>query len=115
MSNNFHTVKLVDIVASKDLVATKEPYVFVVMTYFPFDLQKCLNNSQNARLNEEEIKSLIYKLICAVLYLNRAGLMHRDIKPSNILVDKDLNIRICDFGLARGIPSRKSSKRKLSC
>jgi len=29
--------------------------------------------------------------------------MHRDIKPSNILFDEKLNVKICDFGLARSV------------
>ena len=29
--------------------------------------------------------------------------MHRDIKPCNLLVNTNCDLKICDFGLARGI------------
>ena len=28
-------------------------------------------------------------------------MLHRDLKPENILIDKDRNVKLCDFGLAR--------------
>mmetsp|Transcript_5360 Transcript_5360/g.8283 ORF Transcript_5360/g.8283 Transcript_5360/m.8283 type:complete len:109 (+) Transcript_5360:517-843(+) len=32
------------------------------------------------------------------------GIVHRDLKPSNVLINKDCQIKICDFGLARTLP-----------
>jgi len=34
--------------------------------------------------------------------------MHRDIKPCNLLVNVNCDLKICDFGLARGIDHPKA-------
>ena len=37
---------------------------------------------------------------------HRLGIIHRDLKPSNIIIDRDGNARIMDFGIARSVKSR---------
>ncbi|XP_059658662.1 L-type lectin-domain containing receptor kinase VII.1-like [Cornus florida] len=52
---------------------------------------------------EERIK-ILKDVACGVLYLHEgweARVLHRDIKASNVLLDRDMNARLGDFGLAR--------------
>ena len=49
-----------------------------------------------------------YQLIKGVYYLHAHRILHRDLKPQNLLINKDGNLKLADFGLARafGIPLR---------
>ena len=35
-------------------------------------------------------------------YVHSANVIHRDLKPGNLLVNADCELKISDFGLARG-------------
>ncbi len=37
---------------------------------------------------------------------HRLGVVHRDLKPSNIMIDKEGNARIMDFGIARSLKTK---------
>jgi serine/threonine protein kinase len=74
--------------------------VYIVMECFPIDLRRLA--LMPLKLELLQLKKLMYGLFAGLHYLHSAGIVHRDIKPSNILINKDCDIRICDFGLARG-------------
>jgi len=49
----------------------------------------------------------IAKEICEGLNeAHHQGVIHRDLKPSNIIIDKDGNARILDFGIARSVEGK---------
>ncbi|PBP22661.1 hypothetical protein BUE80_DR006620 [Diplocarpon rosae] len=54
------------------------------------------------KLTEEETRKIFIQLFQAIKYLHDRGIVHRDIKPENILLtDKDLHLKVADFGLAK--------------
>jgi serine/threonine protein kinase/Tfp pilus assembly protein PilF len=47
------------------------------------------------------------KQICdGLVEAHKLGVVHRDLKPSNIMIDKEGNVRIMDFGIARSLESK---------
>jgi len=49
----------------------------------------------------------ISKQVCEGLTeAHRFGVVHRDLKPSNIMIDKEGNARIMDFGIARSLKAK---------
>lgn len=70
------------------------------MSFIDQDLNKVLKVKN---FSEEHMTIILYNLLCALHFLHSANIMHRDIKPGNILVTKDCQIKICDFGLSQTI------------
>ncbi|MCL4263127.1 MAG: protein kinase [Anaerolineae bacterium] len=48
-----------------------------------------------------EVSYLMQQIGSALDYAHRQGIVHRDIKPSNIMIDRDGNAFVTDFGIAR--------------
>ncbi|KAA6415495.1 MAG: CAMK RAD53 kinase [Lasallia pustulata] len=54
------------------------------------------------KLTEDETRQVFIQLFQGVKYLHERNIVHRDIKPENILLtDKDLSVKLADFGLAK--------------
>uniref|UniRef100_A0A7S3IZ17 Cyclin-dependent kinase 2 homolog n=1 Tax=Euplotes harpa TaxID=151035 RepID=A0A7S3IZ17_9SPIT len=84
-------------------VGYRQNNVFLVFDYYETDLANLVDElvSKHEFLQLADIKTIMLKLLKAVEYLHRNEIIHRDLKISNILVSKDGDIRVADFGLAR--------------
>ena len=54
-------------------------------------------------LSEEHCIRFLYQLLRGLKALHSANVIHRDLKPGNILWKHNGELKICDFGLARGL------------
>ncbi|EPQ57031.1 kinase-like protein, partial [Gloeophyllum trabeum ATCC 11539] len=64
------------------------------------DLFECIEQSKHKRLSETQARYIFAQVVEAVWYLDRQGITHRDIKDENLVVDKDLRVKLIDFGSA---------------
>jgi serine/threonine protein kinase len=55
----------------------------------------------NQNMNQDLIILILKGIVNGLLYLHSKKILHRDISPDNIMIDKDNNIKITDFGISR--------------
>lgn len=80
----------------------------IIMKKYDKSLKSFRNDTQN--INEETFVKLFYFLLHSLKNIHENKIIHRDIKPENILVTKEINFVLTDFGIASYNPELYSLK-----
>lgn len=88
-----HIIRVID----KGLTAEGMPY-FVMDYVEGITLKDALRHNQ---LSDRRKLRVMIQVAKALGYAHRNNIIHRDIKPGNILLDREGNARVVDFGIAR--------------
>ncbi|KAL4884178.1 putative carbon catabolite derepressing protein kinase Snf1 [Aspergillus karnatakaensis] len=86
-----HIIKLYTVISTKT-------DIIMVLEYAERELFDYL--VRRGRCNDAEARKFFQQIICAVEYCHRHKIVHRDLKPENLLIDRDKNVKIADFGLS---------------
>lgn len=72
----------------------------------------CLGDAISEKpLASEQAAKLVLTIANALYYAHQEGIVHRDIKPANILLTRDNQPKLTDFGLAKLVDSDSSRTR----
>ncbi|XP_007495558.2 serine/threonine-protein kinase PLK4 isoform X2 [Monodelphis domestica] len=91
----------------------KHPSILELYNYFEDNnyvylvLEMCHNGEVNRYLknkmkpfSESQARQFMHQIITGMLYLHSHGILHRDLTLSNLLLTRNMNIKIADFGIA---------------
>ena len=118
ISNNNLSIRVINEIKTHDklhhesIVELIDYFEDTQFVYFVLELCEYGNLFQylkkNGPLTEIQSINLIYQLLKCLEYLHDNDIIHRDLKLSNILIsnienDGNLQVKLCDFGLATSI------------
>lgn len=58
-------------------------------------------------MSEQEVRNILPQILDALKSIHDAGMWHLDLKPANIMLDKNGNIKLIDFGASKQMDAQK--------
>jgi serine/threonine-protein kinase len=89
-------------------MATGVPVPYIVMEYVDGRTVRDLLQEGHRLLPERSLE-IIDGVLRALDYSHQAGIVHRDIKPGNVMVTRNGDIKVMDFGIARAMSDAQST------
>jgi serine/threonine protein kinase/photosystem II stability/assembly factor-like uncharacterized protein len=77
----------------------EDGYLYLVMRFVEGGTLK--DRLESGPLSLEETRRIVAQIGSALEYAHRRGVVHRDLKPSNILIDRQGDCYLTDFGIAK--------------
>ena len=93
-----NTISLLDVLKPPGRTGYED--IYIVTDLMETDLHRVIYSRQD--LTDDHIQYFMYQILRGVLYIHSGDIIHRDLKPSNLLLNKNCDLKVCDFGLARG-------------
>lgn len=87
-----------NIVTLYEFGQAKELFYFLMEYVDGMNLRQVLNVS---RLAPKEALAIVPQICDALQYAHGKGIVHRDIKPENLLMSREGEVKIADFGIAK--------------
>jgi serine/threonine protein kinase/predicted ATPase len=86
-------------------LSEEEGTSYITMEYVPGeDLKSFIRKS--GQITTEKALSISKQVCEGLAEAHKLGVVHRDLKPQNIMIDKEGNARIMDFGIARSVEAK---------
>lgn len=98
--NHPHIIHVID----KGVTSKGRPY-FVMEFVEGMTLEDAINLG---KLDWPRKLDILVQICKALGYAHKNGVIHRDIKPGNILIDKESQVRVVDFGIAHFYDTAKA-------
>jgi eukaryotic-like serine/threonine-protein kinase len=89
-------------------MATGVPVPYIVMEYVDGRTVRDLLQDGHRLLPERSLE-IIDGVLRALDYSHTAGIVHRDIKPGNVMVTRNGDIKVMDFGIARAMSDAQAT------
>ncbi|OHS98604.1 CAMK family protein kinase [Tritrichomonas foetus] len=95
-----------NIVGIKEIIY-EEDFIFIVMELCSKgDLFTFI--SEEGPLNITTVRHIFFQILLSVQYLHKREIAHLDLKPDNILITKDGQAKLSDFGCCEAPPKRQT-------